>query len=100
MTVVFDKNSSEISPQAEKSLDAIMTQMNELEGLRLQIRAYAAGEEGNSSNARRLSLSRGLAVRAYLSDKGIKPGRLDVRALGSETDKTPPDRVDLVFVRP
>jgi len=32
-------------------------------------------------------------------DKGIKAVRLDVRALGSETDQTPIDRVDLVFVR-
>ncbi|MBI3440814.1 MAG: OmpA family protein [Proteobacteria bacterium] len=99
LSVVFDKNSSTPPPEAEKSLDTIVAQMNSLPDTRLQIRAYATGEDGNSSSARRMALSRALMVRAYMTDKGIKPIRLDVRALGSETDKAPTDRVDLVFVR-
>ncbi len=46
-----------------------------------------------------MSLSRALMVRSYLADKGIKPVRLDVRALGSKTTRGPNDRVDIIFLR-
>jgi outer membrane protein OmpA-like peptidoglycan-associated protein len=41
-----------------------------------------------------LSLTRALAVRAYLMDKGIADTRIDVRALGVAASG-PPDRVDI-----
>lgn len=99
MTIAFEKNSSTLTPEAGKSLDAIIRQLNDLPDTRLQIRAYASDGEDGQSSARRMSLSRALIVRSYMSEKGIKPIRLDVRALGPDTDKTPVDRVDLVFVR-
>jgi outer membrane protein OmpA-like peptidoglycan-associated protein len=46
-----------------------------------------------------MSLSRGLMVRSYLTEKGISPSRLDVRALGAEGDAPPSDQVELVFVK-
>jgi outer membrane protein OmpA-like peptidoglycan-associated protein len=98
LTLDFDAASSEISPMGQKKLDSLAAQMADAGDMRVQIRAYARGDEGQSS-ARRMALSRGLMVRSYLTDKGIKPIRLDVRALGSETDRQPIDRVDLVFVR-
>jgi len=45
---------------------------------------------------RRLSLSRALAVRAFLIDQGVRSTRLDVRALGDKTGDGPADRVDIV----
>ena len=99
MTVVFDKNSSELSTAAEKNLDAIVTQLKDLPDLRIQLRAYATSESGNQSDARRMSLSRGLMVRSYLIDKGVKPASIDVRALGAEGDKPPSDQVEVVFVK-
>ena len=68
------------------------------EALRVQLNAYAAESGDQSSQARRLSLSRALAVRAYLIDKGVRSTRLDVRALGQPQDDGPADRVDLVVV--
>ena len=50
--------------------------------IRVQIQAYSHSENQSKSDARRMSLSRGLMVRSYLTDKGIKPVRLDIRALG------------------
>lgn len=66
---------------------------------RLQIQAFAAGDEddGIAAAARRLSLSRALAVREYLMAGGIDSRRIDVRALGAQTKRTPADRVDFVF---
>jgi outer membrane protein OmpA-like peptidoglycan-associated protein len=70
-----------------------------VDGGRLQVRGYAAGEDGSKSSARRIALSRALSVRSYLMDKGVKAKRVDVRAMGSETDRNPLDRVDLIFQR-
>ena len=68
-----------------------------LGAVRKSVRGYASGEEGGKTNAKRIALSRALAVRSYLMDKGIKPNRVDVRAYGVESDRAPLDRVDLIF---
>jgi outer membrane protein OmpA-like peptidoglycan-associated protein len=99
MTIAFDKTSSELSPAAQKDLDAVIAKIKDMPDLRIQLRAYATNDDGNPSNARRMSLSRGLMVRSYLTEKGISPSRLDVRALGAEGDAPPSDQVELVFVK-
>lgn len=71
--------------------------MQEDPDLRLELLAYASAENGSTSNARRLSLSRALAVRAYLIDRGIKTVRFIVRAQGDRFDSGPADRVDLSY---
>ena len=65
---------------------------------RLQIQAFASHNSNEESEARRISLARALAVRAYLLENGIDPSRMDVRALGSNTTAKMSDRVDLVFL--
>lgn len=99
LSLEFTGNGSDLSPQAEAKLKNIVKQMQQMGENRLQVRAYATGEDGSKSSARRISLSRALAVRSYLMDAGIKPTRVDVRALGTETDRSPLDRVDLIFTR-
>lgn len=71
--------------------------MQEDDSLRLELLAYAAAQDGSSSDARRLSLSRALAVRAYLIDKGIRTARFIVRAQGDRYGNGPADRVDLSY---
>ncbi|MEZ0260935.1 MAG: OmpA family protein [Alphaproteobacteria bacterium] len=96
----FPGNSSDLTTATQRKLDAIVVQMEDLDdGGRLQVRGYAAGEDGSKSSARRIALSRALSVRSYLMDKGVKAKRVDVRAMGSETDRNPLDRVDLIFQR-
>lgn len=99
LSLEFTGNGSDLAPQAEAKLKNIVKQMQQMGETRLQVRAYATGEDGSKSSARRISLSRALAVRSYLMDAGIKPTRVDVRALGTETDRSPLDRVDLIFAR-
>lgn len=65
---------------------------------RLQIRAYASRTDGTESSSRRISLSRALAARSYLLEKGIQPTRIDVRALSDNTAEPPTDRIDMSFI--
>lgn len=99
LTLGFDGASSTLTQPEQSKLDALSKQLTDVPNMRLQIRGYAKGDASDASSARRMALARALNVRSYLMDKGIKPVRLDVRALGSETDTMPIDRVDIVFVR-
>lgn len=98
VTVAFSGGQSELPGDSIPALDTLAQQMANTED-RLQIRAYAAssGSDGGSG-ARRLALSRALAVRAYLIDRGIRSTRIDVRALGTPTDGSPVDRVEVAPV--
>lgn len=96
-SIVFADKSSQLPNDAKPRLDAIIHSMTGNARLRAQIIAYAAGTADSASQARRLSLSRALAVRAYLIEKGVASTRLDVRALGHQTDGGSPDRVDIAF---
>lgn len=64
---------------------------------RIQLQAYGGPKNDKSSNARRLSLKRALAIRQILIDAGVPSGKIDVRAMGG-ADAGPPDRVD-VYLR-
>jgi outer membrane protein OmpA-like peptidoglycan-associated protein len=64
---------------------------------RIQLQAYGGAMNDKSSDARRLSLKRALAIRQILIDAGVPSGKIDVRAMGG-ANSGPPDRVD-VFLR-
>jgi outer membrane protein OmpA-like peptidoglycan-associated protein len=98
--ILFPEGSAELPPEATQQLDTIAQKMDENQALRLQLMAYASGTEDTASRARRISLSRALAVRAYLIDKGIRSTRMDVRALGNKVEGDPADRVDIVTLTP
>ena len=100
VTLPFAEGAGDVSADLKKRLDSdVIDRMKKDADARLQVRAYATSADSNSSDARRISLSRALAVRGYLLDKGIKANRIDVHALGSETEVKPVDRVDLSFVK-
>lgn len=96
----FDGGSAALSDVARQELDRLASTMAGSEAQRLQVVAYASSQGNNTSAARRLSLSRALAVRSYLIDKGIRSTRIDVRAMGTPEGAAggPADRVDLVLV--
>lgn len=99
LTLSFTGNSSDLTAEAQRKLNGVINQMDDTIEGRLQVRGYATGEDGSQSSARRIALSRTLAVRSYLMDHGVSPARVDVRAMGSETDRSPLDRVDLIFAK-
>jgi outer membrane protein OmpA-like peptidoglycan-associated protein len=96
---MFAPNVTDMPTQAKATLDTVIKAMKADDQLRVQLVAYASGAPDQSSQARRLSLSRAIGVRSYLIEQGIKSARIDVRALGNRTDVGgSPDRVDVVPV--
>jgi outer membrane protein OmpA-like peptidoglycan-associated protein len=95
-TITFDKDSARLPDAARDTLAHLASRMTEDATLEVQLLAYAAGDEENASKARRLSLSRALAVRSFLIDQGVRSTRIEVRALGNKVPQGAPDRVDIV----
>lgn len=96
VSIGFAEGASELTPEAKSSLDVLAERLRGDESLRVQLLAYAVAVDDNTSRARRMSLSRALAVRAYLIEKGVRSTRMDVRALGSNADGEPADKVDII----
>jgi outer membrane protein OmpA-like peptidoglycan-associated protein len=96
MRLMFEDGSASLSDGAKSRLDRLAEVLEENPQQRVQLMAFAQGTEDTASQARRLSLSRALAVRTYLIDQGIRSTRMDVRALGATADQGPLDRVDIV----
>lgn len=97
--IPFETSSKTLPGEASAKLDQVAKLMAADDALRAQLLAYASDADGRSSaDARRLSLSRGLAVRSYLIGKGIASTRMDVRILGNKVSGEPRDRVDLTLV--
>lgn len=98
LRVGFDPESADLAASAESGLDAIAERLVSEAGLRIQLRAFAEGDKEDTSQVRRLSLYRALAVRSYLIKKGVRGTRMDVRALGDGYKEGPGNRVDVVLV--
>ena len=98
MTVVFAEGATNLEEKIHSALHALVTEIKDHERIRLQLNAYASDKDSSASAARRLSLSRALAVRSFLIELGINSTRIDVRALGSKTETGSADRVDLIKV--
>jgi outer membrane protein OmpA-like peptidoglycan-associated protein len=97
--VEFAPGTADLTPDARVELDAIAKSLGGDPNKRLQLIAFATGTNDEANQARRLSLSRALNVRAYLIDHGVRNTRMDVRALGNRPDGTKAvDRVDIVFL--
>ena len=96
--ILFGSGESQLEGDATAQLDKIIGQLKGNEDLRVQLLAYASDGDQTANKARRLSLSRALAVRAYLIDRQIRSTRMDVRALGSRSNEGPADRVDVVVI--
>ena len=98
--IVFPEGAVDPTPDTITDLRKLAGDLsNALRGTaRVQLEAFGGTPGDKSSDARRLSLKRALAVRALLIESGVPAERIDVRALGGITDGGTPDRVD-VFVR-
>lgn len=95
VTLGFTAGDAQLSSDNTRLLDQLAARLASGED-RVQIKAYASAAGADAaSSARRLSLSRALAVRSYLMDKGVRSTRIDVRAMGPSNDSGPPDRVDV-----
>jgi len=98
LRIVFDAETSKLAPSARDALLDMATKMRNQSNLRLQLLAYAGGTDASASAARRLSLSRALAVRSFLIENGVRSTRIDVRALGNKSTDEVTERVDITVV--
>lgn len=101
LSVPFMPGDDKASPEIIARLEAeVLPLLRQNPQWRIQIQAFSSPDNDVRSSARRTALSRALSVREYLMEKGIEAPRMDVRALGMETDRDPLDRIDLVFFDP
>lgn len=94
--LTFEPDSRTISDAAKTDLAPLIEKLKADYMLRVQILAYAGGDDDASSHARGVSLARALAMRDYLTAEGIAVERMDIKALGNTAQEEPADRVDLV----
>ncbi|MBC6440470.1 MAG: OmpA family protein [Rhodospirillales bacterium] len=98
MTILFEADSNALTDADEDMLRGLAGQLDANRDRRLQLRAYASSENSSASDARRLALSRALAVRAFLIENNVRSTRIDVRALGDKAEGGPLDRIDIIPV--
>ena len=96
VSVLFQEGSAVLNAAAKGQLKSVATFLEANATVRVQLLAYAKATAESPSRARRLSLSRALAVRAFLIEQGVRSTRMDVRALGDKVPDGPVDRVDVL----
>lgn len=82
LTLIFPGDTGALSPQAAQMLQKLTATPGSV-AKRYDVAAAAPGVVDDLSVARRLSLDRGLAVRAKLQEAGVPLSHIIVRALGS-----------------
>jgi hypothetical protein len=97
--VGFATGSAKLNSPAEADLKKVADALKADLALRIQLLAYAGGTTNSASQARRLSLSRALAARSSLINQGVKSARIDVRALGNQSEGGPADRIDIIVTK-
>lgn len=97
--LVFDTGQTDLTPANEAAIRDLAQEIPAPDTSSVNVVAYAAGKPDDASTARRLSLSRGMAVRSVLLASGVPSAQIYVRALGSAATDGPADRVELVVTR-
>jgi len=100
LRILFAPSSARLDSDGQSTLGPVSAALAKNSKLRVELKAYARGNTSTVSQARRLSLSRALAIRSHLIKRGVRATRIDVRALGNKVPDGVPNRVDLlVFTR-
>lgn len=93
----FAPGATELQGDASSVLDGLAQKLKAAPADHISLVAYASGDADQAIEARRVSLARAVAVRAYLIQHGVASTQIEVRALGNRvTDGGSADRVDLV----
>jgi len=92
LVLPFESGNPALNAESERQLGSLASRLTGNQD-RVQINAYASGDSAAAS--KRLALSRALAVRSYLTDRGIASTRIDVRAIGP-AESGEKDRVDVL----
>lgn len=101
--LTFGTTSTDLNPETDAAIKSAVHAAPPFDTTTFNVDAYAAGTPEDPSTARRLALSRALAVRSVLIAEGVASVRIYVKALGSNgagVGDGPPDRVDLIVNTP
>lgn len=98
LRVTFGTGEVDLSPASASAIHGLVQATPASDNTSYNVVAYAAGTPEDPSTARRLSLSRALAVRSALIADGVDSSRIYVRALGAAGGSEAPDRVDLAVL--
>jgi outer membrane protein OmpA-like peptidoglycan-associated protein len=94
--LVFETGHTDLTPGDEAEIKELARAIPVPAASSVNVLAYATGKPDDPSTARRLSLSRGMAVRSVLLASGVPSAQIYVRALGAVASDAPADRVELV----
>jgi outer membrane protein OmpA-like peptidoglycan-associated protein len=94
----FARGAADLTPITADAVKALVAAAPKDDDTTFNVMAYAAGVAEDPSTARRVSLSRGLAVRAALMAYGVPSTHIYVRALGALPGDGPQDRVDVLVL--
>jgi outer membrane protein OmpA-like peptidoglycan-associated protein len=92
--VRFSTGKTDLPRTAQPLLDSLVQRLQTSQE-RVRLAAFSGKAGDLSSDARRLSLARAIAIRSYLVSRGIAVDRVDVLAFGGATDGIG-DRVDVL----
>nr|WP_294511978.1 OmpA family protein [uncultured Rhodopila sp.] len=95
LRLTFAPGASDLSPDSTASIKELTEAAPPGDSTTFNVQAYAPGTPDDPSTARRISLSRAMAVRSALVADGIPSARIFVRALGAQHGDGPADRVDV-----
>jgi outer membrane protein OmpA-like peptidoglycan-associated protein len=95
LRLTFGPGQSDLSPESSASIKRLTQAAPIGDETTFNVLAYAPGKPDDPSTARRVSLSRAMAVRSALVADGVPSARIFVRALGEQFGDGPPDRVDV-----
>ncbi|MCL2469052.1 MAG: OmpA family protein [Alphaproteobacteria bacterium] len=95
-TISFEKGSVDLSKEGRAIADNLVKALTAYPRARLTLTAYA-DVDGQMSprEARHLSLNRALAIRDYMTQRGIPTSRIDLRPMGANIPSGNGDRVDV-----
>lgn len=95
LRLTFAPGQADLSPESVTSIKQLTAATPPNDMTTFNVLAYAPGKADDPSTARRISLSRAMAVRSALVADGVPSARIFVRALGEQYGNGPADRVDL-----
>ncbi len=95
---VFENKSSTLTDEMQTALDSTAEMMKKNRNKRLLLYSYSAADPSDPGKERQYALRRALMIRSYLTQKGIRSLRIEMRSFGQKGagDKMP-DRTDILI---
>jgi outer membrane protein OmpA-like peptidoglycan-associated protein len=95
-TISFTRGSDQLDMDAVEITEKLSRILLANGNARITLVAYSdTGGEISPREARRLSLNRALAIRDFMTTKGVPSSRVDVRPMGANVPSGDMDRVDI-----